>query len=614
MSSVEVLDAEIVNSAPFIEGLDNSVGGAIEVYTPPVQPAPAAKPSNNVPSPERDLANTLDSRGRPLGFIDDAGNFQWNRSFEFDDIPDYGTPDFNDWANGADLDPEAFDNFVGRNRGRAGARALDALDKAGIVADIAYGIAGTPGRYAEGRALFQDLLPNVPGAGVLGGFLGAFAPTYPLVGALGVLTPQSQDGLPIMAPGRPSFQGGMCPGVVYNAFFDYTLRDGRSGSNGPLTGGHGPVLGIRREPSNPGIRLIITYSSRSGGIEVKYGSGYGSISNVRFEPRDGPIPSCGGGPGVLEPQSPGAPTISIDLDGDGIPDLDIPIPVPGVDGPPGIPAIDGPPANTQTGDPPIQPIRPTLPEIPRIPEIPDPETEEPPAEESPPGQDGPPGGEGDCCDRTTQNLSALREKLDQILRLFEETGTEAIDLAPCGSEQSQEDEWAGAGFHGVYRGLETLSRAVEDIWTQIRCGEDAIAIPEWWAVRPGADVPQLAITFKAEQGSSYWSLTIPHYHKPATVVPQVPRYEKGSIFATLTLKDNTKLTVNAKTFEEGERVLYALVGYIDPAYLPNPLNIHQGRRKGAALKEVTVVPTKGYFYATGQQDARPDWVTDIEVI
>ncbi|MEM8805887.1 MAG: hypothetical protein AAGF01_07660 [Cyanobacteria bacterium P01_G01_bin.38] len=126
---VEVLEAEVIDSAPYIEGLDNSVGGQIEVYTPPVQQAPAAKYGNTIPSQERGLDGLVDAKGRPLTYRDDAGVERWNRDYEFDDIPDYGTPEFSDWANGADLEPEAFNNFVGRNRGRSGARALDALDK-----------------------------------------------------------------------------------------------------------------------------------------------------------------------------------------------------------------------------------------------------------------------------------------------------------------------------------------------------------------------------------------------------------------------------------------------------------------------------------------------------
>ncbi|MEO1351320.1 MAG: hypothetical protein AAFW84_21340 [Cyanobacteria bacterium J06635_15] len=634
---IEVLEAEIIDTAPYIEGLDNSVGGQIEVYTPPVQQAPAAKYGNTIPSSDRGLDGLVDSKGRPLTYRGANGVEQWNRDYEFDDIPDYGTPEFSDWANGADLDPEAFDNFADRNRAGVGARALDALEGVGVVLDIAQGIWDTPARYAEGRDLFQDAFPGVPGLDVLGGFVGAFAPTYPLLGVLDFILPGSPDGLPSTSQIQSIGQ----PGINYFVTIRGRERDGGTKNIVINCGGGiiGPITGADIEQDGSS-RARVTINHGGGTLEFS-DSRWGPTSGERFkEIIDIKLSACDGGhpdQTYTSDHLPDATTTTYppiipttppsERDDPPLPDIR----VPELDAPPTVPELDTPPdaEPETTGDPPIEPVRPDLPELPPVPEIPEPETESPPEGERPPAQDGPPGGEGDCCDRTLYDLATITERLMRIQQAIENldltvepddievalggSGSATIDLTPCGAEESLEDAWEGNGLSGVYRGLEALSRAVEDIWGQVKCG-DAVAIPEWWAVRPGADVPQLAITYKSAEGSSYWSLTIPHYNKTQDVIPQVPQYEKGSNFATLTLTDNTKLTVNAKTFEEGERVINALVPYIDPAYLNAPLNIHQGRRKGAALKEVKVVPTRGYFYATGQQDSRPDWMTDIQVV
>ncbi|MEO1592003.1 MAG: hypothetical protein AAFU71_12010, partial [Cyanobacteria bacterium J06632_22] len=225
-------------------------------------------------------------------------------------------------------------------------------------------------------------------------------------------------------------------------------------------------------------------------------------------------------------------------------------------------------------------------------------------------------GDGDGSDPTGEpgeNLTCC-EKIDAIHNYFQKSGSEQYDAAPC-DDGPLYDAWEGTGLVGLYRAVESLTRAVGLIWERLRCMESgAVAIPEWWAVRPGADVPQLAISLRAVQGESRWSFTIPHYNKGQDFRPQLPQFTKGSYFSTLTLVDNTKLVINANSFEEGERVINALIPLIDPAYLPPGNGIHQGRRRGQGLTVAEVKPTKAAFYSTGQKTSKPDYFVDFTVI
>jgi hypothetical protein len=143
-------------------------------------------------------------------------------------------------------------------------------------------------------------------------------------------------------------------------------------------------------------------------------------------------------------------------------------------------------------------------------------------------------------------------------------------------------------------------------------------VPDWWQVRTGADRPQLVIVYanviNGKRGRSRWSVMVPHFNTQLKGRRDYPKYKKGSCFATLTLVDNSKLTINAETEQEAERTVKALSSFINPAMLPpdvNNLDIHTGKRKGKALSVVDVEPVTLSYFSTGQRNMMPDWVIDL---
>lgn len=140
------------------------------------------------------------------------------------------------------------------------------------------------------------------------------------------------------------------------------------------------------------------------------------------------------------------------------------------------------------------------------------------------------------------------------------------------------------------------------------------AIPEWWPLRIGAERPQLVVFFAEKRpngklGRTRWPITIPHYNSRNTR-PNLPTYRKGQWQGMLTLKDNSKLIVNAISQQEAERVINAIKPLIAPNYLIGA-ELKVGIRKGKVLKNCVVKPTSARYFSSGQKNTVPDWAIDL---
>ncbi len=152
-------------------------------------------------------------------------------------------------------------------------------------------------------------------------------------------------------------------------------------------------------------------------------------------------------------------------------------------------------------------------------------------------------------------------------------------------------------------------------------------IPEFWNMRVGSERPQLVVAFRPKNRSknlknkdSKWALTIPHFDTTGTQtniqkkLKLIPEYEKGNYQGTLTLKDNSKLIIYAKSIIEAERFIKKIVtsNLIDKKYLDKTnYEIKVGKIKGN-YKEIRVTPTYAKYFSTGQKNLQPDWVSFID--
>lgn len=100
-------------------------------------------------------------------------------------------------------------------------------------------------------------------------------------------------------------------------------------------------------------------------------------------------------------------------------------------------------------------------------------------------------------------------------------------------------------------------------------------------------------------------MTIPHC--TLTTAPTnspIRTYQKGNWQGILTLKDNSKLTVNCSTVEEANRVIAAISTTIDPAYLVGSY-VKVGQHRGLAYKSIEVKAVRLDYYPTGAANMRP---------
>ncbi|QYO68198.1 hypothetical protein [Leptolyngbya sp. 7M] len=191
------------------------------------------------------------------------------------------------------------------------------------------------------------------------------------------------------------------------------------------------------------------------------------------------------------------------------------------------------------------------------------------------------------------------------------TGNGEYLLGCPGDKERTIVPYSGEGIELIYRQLEGLARIVNQTRNQT-CEIDAIAaVPEHWQLRPEAQRPQLVIFYaeKLENGAigrTRWPLTIPHYTGSRN--PKFPDYRKGQWEGILTLRDNSKLIVNASSKYEAERVIRAMKKYINSDYLVNSF-VKVGERKGQPLKRVEVTPVTARYFSTGQMDMKPNWMT-----
>jgi hypothetical protein len=145
-------------------------------------------------------------------------------------------------------------------------------------------------------------------------------------------------------------------------------------------------------------------------------------------------------------------------------------------------------------------------------------------------------------------------------------------------------------------------------WLMIqRIGRDAVAlIPENWAAKALVDRPQLKVIYRVDgrSTSGNYDLTIPHYNGSPN--PKFPAYTKGRFWARLTLKDNSKIVVYAKSTAEAERVLKVLKQYVSPKFLTDVVVTGEVSTKDTErFKQVRVVPIRADYFDKGLKNPVP---------
>ncbi|BAY10303.1 hypothetical protein [Calothrix sp. NIES-2098] len=140
-----------------------------------------------------------------------------------------------------------------------------------------------------------------------------------------------------------------------------------------------------------------------------------------------------------------------------------------------------------------------------------------------------------------------------------------------------------------------------------------VALPERYELSPGGHIPQMIYVFKQVNddetlGRVPYQITVPHpanTEQPSSA--PLPNYKKGSWEGILTLKDNSKVFVNAYSLSEAETMLDAIKPLINSSFLTSSFQ-KVGQRKGQALLEINVKLVEVQYYPEGTAGKQPQWI------
>ena len=170
--------------------------------------------------------------------------------------------------------------------------------------------------------------------------------------------------------------------------------------------------------------------------------------------------------------------------------------------------------------------------------------------------------------------------------------------------------YKGKALTGLNKHVEQLEK-MNDIIVREICSIEAetqIAAPDWWQVRLGSNIPQIAVVFRRRGHSNYYSLVVPHPKN--TTMPTtspLPAYTKGNFQGMVICIDNSKFICNCASAVEADRMCSLAIQLIDENYLENPPRIHISERKGQAVSVDSMLPRACMYYPTGQRNFVPEW-------
>jgi hypothetical protein len=180
-----------------------------------------------------------------------------------------------------------------------------------------------------------------------------------------------------------------------------------------------------------------------------------------------------------------------------------------------------------------------------------------------------------------------------------------VEIVPNGNSVDPAKKAAGASI-GPIKISGTRSEILEAIPEVLAMAplldrDSAPAPPQTWAVKPGADRPQLAMVYRAADGKQR-ALHIPHYRGPNP--PPVPSFTAGSWLGYWVLNDGSKLQVYAASRQEALRTLGKFGQLVDPLRRRGTKPI--ARDSGQTVKVQKLSPLRATFYHRGSGE-KPLW-------
>jgi hypothetical protein len=180
-----------------------------------------------------------------------------------------------------------------------------------------------------------------------------------------------------------------------------------------------------------------------------------------------------------------------------------------------------------------------------------------------------------------------------------------VDIVPHGNSVDPRKKAAGEAIGPIQISgtQEEIAEAVPEVMglAPLTARDNAPAPPQTWAVKPGADRPQLAMVYRGADGRQR-SLHIPHYR--GANPPRLPSFSAGNWLGYWVLNDGSKLQVYASSRQEALRTLGKLGQLVDPLKKRGTKPI--ARDSGQAVKVQKLTPLRATFYHRGVGE-KPLW-------
>jgi len=124
---------------------------------------------------------------------------------------------------------------------------------------------------------------------------------------------------------------------------------------------------------------------------------------------------------------------------------------------------------------------------------------------------------------------------------------------------------------------------------------DISAPPMTWALKPGADRPQLTVTYRSANGRNYHSFHIPHY--TGGNPPRMTPFKTGAWHGYWVLNDGSKLSLYAVSRQEALRTLGRWGRFVNPKFRKGTRP--EAKETTRAIKRQELTPYKADFYPRG---------------
>ncbi|MEQ8383326.1 MAG: hypothetical protein RH949_13290 [Coleofasciculus sp. A1-SPW-01] len=135
--------------------------------------------------------------------------------------------------------------------------------------------------------------------------------------------------------------------------------------------------------------------------------------------------------------------------------------------------------------------------------------------------------------------------------------------------------------------------------------EEAVGTNPWaWSTKPMPDNPQLCVVYRMKNNrkSGNYPLYIPNYNGSKSFNP--PEFKKGTRMAYVILNDNSRVSCNAFSELEAEKVVKYFLRFVNSRFRNNDI---RHTKVNANYIVADMKPVRADFYSKGPINSTPDW-------